>query len=314
MFEKHKITTYEDNVKSLPDYPSDAGYTAAKLKEIFDGRTDKEIKEKHNGLVDAVGAKIDEIETNIERRVADVDAQFASIETRKLNKDEFESFKATNKTILEGKADREELAIKVDKVSGKGLSSNDFTNERSAAIDDALYEAIYAQAELDRHANDKTNPHKVTAAQIEAYTKHEADINFIPTTAYVADQKYFDGRVTKNEGDIETLKTDVFNISKEYIKNTDYATKEKAGAVKVRSKYGTGCIADTGELFIVPASETDIDARISKYAPIVPSNLEYAVKSVGDDHYATVAQVGEIATALDELHTYAQAIIGGVAE
>jgi hypothetical protein len=50
--ENHKITTYQDNVKDLPDYPSDAGITAIQLKNIFDGRTDKEIKEKFNGLID----------------------------------------------------------------------------------------------------------------------------------------------------------------------------------------------------------------------------------------------------------------------
>lgn len=50
--ENHKITTYEDSVSSLPDYPSDAGYTAAMLKAVFDGRTDKEIKQKFNALID----------------------------------------------------------------------------------------------------------------------------------------------------------------------------------------------------------------------------------------------------------------------
>ncbi|MBR2181462.1 MAG: hypothetical protein IJ949_06185 [Oscillospiraceae bacterium] len=50
--DNHKITTYEDSVSSLPDYPSDAGYTAAMLKAIFDGRTDKEIKQKFNALID----------------------------------------------------------------------------------------------------------------------------------------------------------------------------------------------------------------------------------------------------------------------
>jgi hypothetical protein len=95
---------------------------------------------------------------------------------------------------------------------------------------------------------------------------------------------------------------------------TDYATKEKAGAVKVRSKYGTGCIADTGELFIVAASETDIDARISKYAPVVPTNLEYAVKSVGDGYYATMEQIGDIEAALDAIIAMQNELIGGASE
>lgn len=53
-FEEYKIQNYATGVSSLPDYPSDEGYTAQALKEVFDARSDKEIKEKHNALVDAV--------------------------------------------------------------------------------------------------------------------------------------------------------------------------------------------------------------------------------------------------------------------
>lgn len=60
--ENHKITTFEDSVSSLPDYPSDAGYTAAMLKAVFDGRTDKEIKQKFNALIDELKNIISELE------------------------------------------------------------------------------------------------------------------------------------------------------------------------------------------------------------------------------------------------------------
>lgn len=55
--ENLKIKTYSTAIKNLPDYPSDAGYTAAMLKEAFDARSDNEIKEKHNALVDAIKAE-----------------------------------------------------------------------------------------------------------------------------------------------------------------------------------------------------------------------------------------------------------------
>ena len=51
-----KITSYADNVKSLSDYPSDDGITAAQLKAIFDGRTDKEVKSAINGIIDELTA------------------------------------------------------------------------------------------------------------------------------------------------------------------------------------------------------------------------------------------------------------------
>lgn len=53
-FTQYKIDTYASGVSDLPDYPSDEGYTAAQLKAVFDARSDNEIKNKHNALVDAV--------------------------------------------------------------------------------------------------------------------------------------------------------------------------------------------------------------------------------------------------------------------
>ena len=44
------------------------------------------------------------------------------------------------------------------------------------------------------------------------YTKDEADIKFVPTTAYVADQQYFDGWITQNTDDIADLKESVGDI------------------------------------------------------------------------------------------------------
>ncbi|MBQ5777387.1 MAG: hypothetical protein IIV97_01075 [Oscillospiraceae bacterium] len=61
--ENLKIKTYSTAIKNLPDYPSDAGYTAAMLKEAFDARSDNEIKEKHNALCDAMKAELATIES-----------------------------------------------------------------------------------------------------------------------------------------------------------------------------------------------------------------------------------------------------------
>lgn len=51
---EHKITTYADNIKNLSDNPSDEGMSASQLKDIFDGRTDKEVKTQFNALIDAL--------------------------------------------------------------------------------------------------------------------------------------------------------------------------------------------------------------------------------------------------------------------
>ena len=49
--EDQKIIGYEDSISALPDKIEN---NAAWLKAKFDGRTDKEVKEKHNGLIDAL--------------------------------------------------------------------------------------------------------------------------------------------------------------------------------------------------------------------------------------------------------------------
>lgn len=65
----------------------------------------------------------------------------------------------------------------------------------------------------------------------------------------------------------------------DYVKNTNYASQTKGGVVKVHSGYGFN-IGELGTLTINKADKTMIDARINEYNPIVPSNLEYAVRSV----------------------------------
>ncbi len=64
--ENLKITSYENGVSGLPDYPSDEGYTAEMLKAVFDARSDKEIKEKHNELCDATAEIFEALKAHCE--------------------------------------------------------------------------------------------------------------------------------------------------------------------------------------------------------------------------------------------------------
>ena len=59
---------------------------------------------------------------------------------------------------------------------------------------------------------------------------------------------------------------------------TDYATTEVAGVMKAGSA-GIG-ITPSGNIYIQKASADNITQRISDYTPIVPTNLDYAVRSV----------------------------------
>ena len=64
----------------------------------------------------------------------------------------------------------------------------------------------------------------------------------------------------------------------DYVKNTDYATSDKGGVVKTHVSVGTMMTAD-GFLQVVRASDTDITNKTNASKPIVPKNLDYAVKT-----------------------------------
>lgn len=81
-----------------------------------------------------------------------------------------------------------------------------------------------------------------------------------------------------------------------YVKNTDLVTNSTPGLAKVGSGYGVW-VTNKNELYVARATNTEIDARKSDYKPIVPANLDYAVKSVVGGH-VTLTQ-----TEYDELET-----------
>lgn len=77
------------------------------------------------------------------------------------------------------------------------------------------------------------------------------------------------------------------------------ATSETYGTVKVADDKDMASLVggiyldeNTGQLTIAPATEDLIDMKWNTCAPIVPANLEYAVKSVGDGYYAKLGDGG----------------------
>ena len=65
----------------------------------------------------------------------------------------------------------------------------------------------------------------------------------------------------------------------DYVKNTDYATASKAGVVKGNPSGGVRIEAYGGGLaYTEKAPNDEIDLKIQRFKPIVPANLDYAVK------------------------------------
>ena len=120
----------------------------------------------------------------------------------------------------------------------------------------------YAAASINSKLNEKiSNPLTATVGQI--LEVEEVDENGVPTKWIAVDKP-----------------TDV-DLS-EYVKFTDYATKDKGGTARI---YSTGDvnvpgvgISGTGILGIVGATNANIDSKITS-KPITPSNLDYAVKA-----------------------------------
>lgn len=90
---------------------------------------------------------------------------------------------------------------------------------------------------------------------------------------------------TDAEGNVIAKDAEVEVDLSGYVKNTDYASSEKAGIVKVISNQG---IEMDGEVIsISPANRQTIDEKASYKMPIVPAHLDYAVmKALSDSKYA----------------------------
>ena len=64
----------------------------------------------------------------------------------------------------------------------------------------------------------------------------------------------------------------------EYVKNTDYATSNKAGLIKANSNQGF-YIDINGSLSIVQAQDYDFTTKTNKFRPVTANNLDLAVKT-----------------------------------
>ena len=65
----------------------------------------------------------------------------------------------------------------------------------------------------------------------------------------------------------------------DYVKFTDIASGDKAGVVKVNNTTGIGISPSTQRLYVAMAGDADINNKNSNYKPIVPKNLDYAIKA-----------------------------------
>ena len=118
--EEHKITGYEDSVAALPDKIEN---NAAWLKAKFDARTDKEIKTKHNDLVDSLLALLGAMYTKAQTD-AQINAKVKEIGAGDMAKQMYD----TNDNGVVDKAERLATVVRLGSANFDG--SNSLTAEQ----------------------------------------------------------------------------------------------------------------------------------------------------------------------------------------
>ena len=125
------------------------------------------------------------------------------------------------------------------------------------------------------------------------YTTDEAFKTALATNGYVQVGYY-------KLSALETQKVDLTD----YVKNTNYATWEVGGTVKVTSSNGI-TVDSTGQIATFKASNIEIDGKTNNYKSIVPSNLDYAVSSIVGHHVTlTQAQYDALETKVSDTYYY----------
>lgn len=150
-----KILNYEVSVSSLPDYPSDAGYTAQQLKAVFDARSDNEIKEKHNALVDAYAQTEDTASEHVRSKNNPHGVTAAQLGLS--NVDNTSDEEKPISRIVQQRFDEVNEAL--------GTNMDEIMNVDSK-VQDVRMLLDNQSSILKEHNESRSNPHGVTAAQI----------------------------------------------------------------------------------------------------------------------------------------------------
>lgn len=110
------------------------------------------------------------------------------------------------------------------------------------------------------------------------YTKLNEKIN-ISDIADDLTTKSADRPLSAKQGQVlDAKKADVATLN-DYVKFTNLATTDTAGVVKISDTRGIS-IESTGMINISKASDAQILSKLDNFRPIVPANLDYAVRSV----------------------------------
>lgn len=215
------------------------------------------------------------------------------------NYNELENKPSINDVILEGNKTLDELgiqekgdyALKIDIPSVEGLVTEiqleQGLNTKQEKGDYALKEEIptlVSELENDSQFATQTQVMQAIASipQFKLSIVNKLPLAGEKMTLYLVPKEGTNNDIydeyiwIEQTSSFEFLGTTAVDLS-DYVKNTDYATANSYGLVKVTNSWGIGQ-NDSAGLYVMSAYEHQIDAKTSSYNPIVPSRLDYAVK------------------------------------
>ncbi len=171
--EERKILGYAKNIKDLPDYPIDRNMTADELKAYFDGRTDEEVMNSINGIID------DLLSPNAASQIRTMGGK--SIEACLEAQSEIAVMTDMRVTDLEDRitANQNECQNTAFELGQKILDVSSNSRGQISSV----------SAKVTSHTNDKSNPHEVTASQISTTLDKNVDVVLNEHDVLLADLK-----------------------------------------------------------------------------------------------------------------------------
>lgn len=106
-------------------------------------------------------------------------------------------------------------------------------------------------------------------------------------------------------GLVDDVQVNGTSVVTDGVANIPVADTSNLGVVKVNSSYGTNITAE-GLLYVARADSSDINGKSNNYKPIVPSTLNYAVRSVSPA--CTTITASDTTATLVANTTYAHAV------
>lgn len=259
------------------------------------GDTLRDIAVKLNGNLSETASK--EEVTELQKEVTESISNLEKDTDKKLN--DLETSVNNSISDLE-QSTQEKLNTKVDKIEGKGLSTNDYTNQEKKQVAKISNIETTLANKVDKDGDKVLSDNNFS-------DEDETNVNKIPTIE--SDITTIEGNISTIEGDIDTINESISTI------NTELDTKVDKDGSKVLSdnNYTT---AEKEQVAKIATIESDLETKVDKDGSKVLSDNNYTtaeknlvatisnkVDKIDGKSLSTNDFTNDLKTKLDELDT-----------